>query len=236
MTMQKLTGKNRGAFITFEGGEGVGKSTQILLLAARLEAAGIEVLRLREPGGTRIGESIRHILLDPANAELDDTSELLLYEAARAQLVSQIIEPALARNVTVLCDRFTDSTLAYQGAAREMGFDLVERANRLGSKGLVPNRTIVLVDDPREALDRATQQGADRLESEGLAFHTRVLEGYRQLAAADPARVRLVHICENKADTAEKVFAELTDLFSRAASQDFVITDELIDQVKKGRD
>jgi dTMP kinase len=225
-----------GVFITFEGGEGVGKSTQILLLAARLEAAGIEVLCLREPGGTRIGESIRDILLDPAHTEIDDMSELLLYEAARAQLVNQIIKPALARKMAVLCDRFTDSTLAYQGVARGLGFEVVEGANRLGSKGLVPDRTIVLIHDPLEALNRATEEGADRLESEGLAFHTRVLEGYQRLAAADPARVRLVQSREHKEDTAEAIFAELADLLPQARDLKFAVTDELIDRVRREHD
>jgi dTMP kinase len=209
-------------------------------LAARLEAAGIEVLRLREPGGTRIGESIRRIVLDPANTELDDVSELLLYEAARAQLVSQLIEPALARGVTVLCDRFIDSTLAYQGAARGLGFELVDRANRLGSKGLMPKRTIVLLHDIEQALSRATEEGADRLEAEGLAFHARVLEGFHQVAAREAARavtrVRLVHSRECKEDTAAAVFAELADLFPQAAALDFTVTPELIDRVREEHD
>jgi dTMP kinase len=234
--MQRIPRNKRGVFITFEGGEGVGKSTHILLLAWRLEAAGVEVLRLREPGGTRIGEAIRQILLDPANGELDDVGELLLYEAARAQLVAQVIEPALARGVTVLCDRFTDSTLAYQGVARGLGLDLAERANRLGSKGLVPQRTIILVHDPGEALDRATEEGADRLEAEGLAFHTRVLEGFVRIAEREPERVRLVQSREHRADTAEAVFAELADLFPEAAGRDFPLTEELIDQVREAHD
>jgi dTMP kinase len=223
----------RGVFISFEGGEGVGKSTQILLLAARLKAAGIETCCLREPGGTPIGEAIRHILLDPAHTELDDMSELLLYEAARAQLVSRVIEPTLARGVTVLCDRFIDSTLAYQGVARGLGFELVEQANRLGSKGLLPQRTVILIHDPKEALDRATEEGADRLEAEGLAFHARVLEGYRQVAASNPERIRLVQSCERKEDTAEAVFSVLADLFPQAIACDFVIDDELIDWVRR---
>jgi dTMP kinase len=214
----------------------VGKSTQILLLSLRLEAAGVEVVCLREPGGTRIGEMVRQILLDPAHTELDDTSELLLYEAARAQLVSQRIVPALARGAAVLCDRFTDSTLAYQGVARGLGCELVEDANRLGSKGLLPDRTIVLVHDPQQALARATQEGADRLEAEGIAFHTRVLEGYTQIARRDPARVRLVQSCEHRADTARAVFGELADLFPEAATLDFPLTDEVIERARREHD
>jgi dTMP kinase len=234
--MRKTERDTQGVFITFEGGEGVGKSTHILLLALRLEAAGVEVLRLREPGGTRIGEAIRQILLDPANGEMSDESELLLYEAARAQLVSQIIEPALARGVTVLCDRFTDSTLAYQGIARGLGVELVERANEVGSKGLVPHRTIILSHDPHEALSRATQDGADRLEAEGLAFHMRVVEGFARIAERDPERVRLVQSRESRADTAEAIFAEVADLFPEAADLDFRVTPELVDQVRETHD
>lgn len=224
-----------GVFITFEGGEGVGKSTQILLLALRLEAAGVEVLRLREPGGTHIGEAIRAILLDPANNELDNVSELLLYEAARAQLVSEVIELALTRGATVLCDRFTDSTLAYQGVARGLGFELVERANRLGSRGLVPHRTIVLTRDLEEALSHATEEGADRLEAEGLAFHRRVGEGFLSLAKRDPQRIRLVQNFENKQDTAEAVFAAVADLFPQVAHQEFAVTEDMIARVKRER-
>jgi dTMP kinase len=222
---------NRGIFITFEGGEGVGKSTQIKLLAARLETAGYEVLCLREPGGTQIGEEIRSLLLDPENTALDAVSELLLYEAARAQLVAQIIKPALEQGTTVLCDRFTDSTLAYQGCARGLGFELVERANHLGSKGLIPNRTIVLVHDLELSLTRATQQGADRLESEGLAFHELVIEGFARVAAREPERVRIVESLELKQDTAEQVFTQLAELFPQAATLDFTITPELLSKI-----
>jgi dTMP kinase len=224
---------NSGIFITFEGGEGVGKSTQIKLLAARLEAAGLEVLCLREPGGTRIGEEIRSILLDLNNTELDIVSELLLYEAARAQLVAQVIQPALAQGITVLCDRFTDSTLAYQGVARGLGFELVERANRLGSKNLTPHRTIILIHDLEQSLTRATKRGADRLESEGLAFHEQVLKGFTQIAAREPERVRIVESCEKKRETAEQVFAQLADLFPQAAALDFEITPELLNTIKQ---
>jgi dTMP kinase len=226
----------RGVFITFDGGEGVGKSTQILLLGMRLEAAGIEVCRLREPGGTRVGEAIRQILLDPAYVEIDDMGELLLYEAARAQLTGQVIEPALARGATVLCDRFTDSTLAYQGVARGLGIELVEQANRLGSRGLVPQRTIVLEYDAADALSRATEQGADRLEAEGPAFHGRVVQGFRSLAEREPERVRLVQSRKRKAETAEAVFAEVADLFPPEAAKAFKITDEMIARVKQERD
>ena len=230
------TDNERGIFITFEGGEGVGKSTQILFLAWRLEAAGLKVLRIREPGGTVIGEKIRAILLNPENTDLDDVSELLLYEAARSQLVGKVILPALSRGETVLCDRFTDSTLAYQGVARGLGFDLAEQANQLGSKGLAPHRTIILTHDTRQALNRAVREGADRLEAEGLDFHRRVKLGFAQVAERYPERVRVVQSRPDKKDTAEAVFAELRDLFPQAAELDFAITDEQLKRVREEHD
>ena len=134
----------RGVFITFEGGEGSGKSTQLKLLAHRLEGAGIAVRTLREPGGTAVGESIRAILLDPAHTGLDDTAEILLYEAARAQLVAEVIEPALEAGEIVLCDRFFDSTTAYQGYARGIALERVAALNHAATSGLAPDRTLLL--------------------------------------------------------------------------------------------
>ena len=225
-----------GTFISFEGGEGVGKSTQILFLAWRLQAAGIEVLRLREPGGTRVSESIRGILLNPEHTEIDDIAELLLYEAARAQLVSEVIRPALARGATVLCDRFSDSTLAYQGIARGLGLELVQQANQLGSGGLVPKRTIVLTCDPEQALGRATEEGADRLEAEGLSFHQKVMQGFEQLVRLEPQRVRMVASHPEKSATAEAVFEQVKDLFPQAAELNFQITDQLLERVREEHD
>lgn len=219
---------NRGAFITFEGGEGVGKSTQIRLLSARLEAAGIEVLCLREPGGTAIGESIRSILLDPKNTRLTSMSELLLYEASRAQLTEEVIAPALKRGVTVLCDRYIDSTTAYQGYARGLDLDLIARANHLGSNGLVPDRTIVLELDVNLSLGKAIKDGADRLESEGLEFHTLVHQGFAQIAIKEPERVRRVQCQDLKQDTAQAVFDQVVDLFPQARQGGFTYTPELL--------
>ena len=232
MTIDKIA-KQTSIFITFEGGEGVGKSTQIRLLAARLEASGYKTRVLRDPGGTVIGEKIRGILLDTKNAELDSISELLLYEAARAQLVAEHILPALEDGMIVLCDRFTDSTLTYQGVARGLGFDVVKAANKIGSKELVPDRTIVLTRDVEVALKRASKNGADRLESEGIDFHTRVHEAFAALALDEPERVRVVKNQSTKAATAEFVFGELRDLFPRAADTPFEITPELLQQIKK---
>ena len=182
----------RGTFITLEGVDGSGKSTQASLLVERLREQRREVVALREPGGTPISEKIRALLLDPENAEMADECELLLYEASRAQLVREVIEPALLRGAIVVCDRFYDSTHAYQHGGRGLSDVLVSRANELGCCGLSPDVTLVLDIDPAAALARATAQGADRLEAEGLAFQQRVRKDYLALAKADPARVRVI--------------------------------------------
>lgn len=178
-----------GAFLTLEGIDGCGKSTQAAMLADALEAAGRRVVSLREPGGTSISEKIRALLLDPANAEMSADCELMLYEAARAQLVREVIEPALSSGGFIVCDRFYDSTTAYQCAARGLDPAVVNAANALGSCGVAPDLTIVFDLDPEVAYARATEGGADRLEGEGLAFQRAVREGYLSLAEAEPERV-----------------------------------------------
>lgn len=182
----------RGVFITLEGVDGAGKSTQVKNAIEHLEALGHEVLSLREPGGTAISEKIRALLLDPANAEMSDECELMLYEASRAQLVRQVIEPALAAGKIVLCDRFYDSTHAYQAGGRGLNEPMVRQANALGSCGVTPNLTIVLDIDPEAAYARATQGGADRMEAAGLEFQKKVRADYLQLAADEPERVVVV--------------------------------------------
>jgi dTMP kinase len=202
----------RGVFITFEGGEGSGKSTQLKLLARRLGAARVPVRTLREPGGTTVGEAIRTILLDPEHAGLDETTEILLYEAARAQLVAEVIEPALDAGEIVLCDRFYDSTIAYQGYARGIDLDEVASLNRAAAGGLTPDRTLVLDIDPRLGIHRATRHGADRLEGEDLAFHDAVRAGFLAIAAEEPARVRVVDADGSVEEVAERVTAALRDV------------------------
>lgn len=201
-----------GLFVTFEGGEGSGKSTQLKRLAQRLESSGLAVRTLREPGGTGVGEAIRHILLDPSSAGLDPRAELLLYEAARAQLVAEVIEPALAAGETVLCDRFFDSTTAYQGHARGLDLDEVAALNTAATAGLAPDRTILLDIDVALGIERATCEGADRLECEDAAFHERVRAGFLAIAAAEPARVRVVDASGTPDAVAERVAAALADL------------------------
>lgn len=199
----------RGTFITLEGVDGSGKSTQASLLVERLREQRREVVALREPGGTPISEKIRALLLDPENAEMADECELLLYEASRAQLVREVIEPALLRGAIVVCDRFYDSTHAYQHGGRGLSDALVSRANELGCCGLSPDVTLVLDIDPAAALARATAQGADRLEAEGLAFQQRVRKDYLALAQADPARVRVIDAAGEPALVAGRIDAAL---------------------------
>lgn len=205
----------RGTFITFEGGEGAGKTTHIRFLAEALEAHGCEAVCLREPGGTAIGEKLREIVLDPENGVMSDECELFIYEAARAQIVSQVIAPALERGAVVLCDRFTDSTFAYQVRGRGLDEESVLRANAFACQGIVPDRTILMVAPSAEAgLVRATKNdGADRLEMAGRDFHARVNDAFAELAERYPERIRTVRSQDRKSRTSQLIFAELADLF-----------------------
>lgn len=205
-----------GLFITFEGGDGAGKSTHIRFLAAELERRGYEVLHLREPGGTAIGEALRNLVLDPAHAEMDPKTELLIYEAARAQIVAQVIRPALARGAVVLCDRFADSTVAYQGYGRGLDRSFIAAANHFACEGLVPDKTILMVSglSAEESLYRATRgEGADRLELAGVDFHARVNAGFAEIARDNPGRVSVVESSHLRSDTSAAVFSALVDLF-----------------------
>ena len=201
---------SRGLFITVEGIDGCGKSTQARLIAAALEAAGHDVLRLREPGGVKISEQIRAILLDPANAEMGDVCELLLYEAARAQLVHQVIRPALAAGKTVVCDRFYDSTTAYQAFADGLDRNMVSQANELAVDGCRPDLTLVFDLPVEDALRRRSgREAEDRLELKGLEFQERVAAGFRAVAADEPDRVKLIDAGESIAEVFSGVAAEL---------------------------
>lgn len=201
---------SRGLFITVEGIDGCGKSTQARLIAAALEAAGHDVLRLREPGGVKISEQIREILLDPANAEMGDVCELLLYEAARAQLVHQVIRPALAAGKTVVCDRFYDSTTAYQAFADGLDRNMVSQANELAVDGCRPDLTLVFDLPVEDALRRRSgREAEDRLELKGMEFQERVAAGFRAVAADEPDRVKLIDAGGSIAEVFSGVAAEL---------------------------
>jgi dTMP kinase len=179
----------KGLFITLEGPEGAGKSTQIKRLGAWLEAAGHTVLCTRNPGGTAIGQQIRQVLLDPANKAMVPMAELMLYAADRAQHVQEVVMPALAQGTIVVCDRFGDSTLAYQGYGRGLDLTLLRALNEMATGGLRPDLTLLL-DLPSEiGLERVAKARAiDRLEDEAIAFHHRLRDGYLALAAAEPDR------------------------------------------------
>lgn len=181
-----------GLFITLEGCEGSGKSTQLARLTRALQAAGADVRALREPGGTSVGEQVREILLSPAHEGMDSVAELLLYEAARAEHVTRVIRPALGGGAVVICDRYADSSTAYQGYGRGLDLAMVRSLNEWATGGLVPDRTLVLDVPAAEGLELATHEGADRLEREAIAFHERVRAGYLEMARREPQRFVVV--------------------------------------------
>lgn len=207
-----------GLFITFEGGEGSGKSTQIARLARVLELGGLPVRTLREPGGTSVGEAVRRILLDPESGGIDPRTELLLYEAARAQLVAEIVEPALEAGEVVLCDRFLDSTTAYQGYARGLPLEMVADMNQAATGGRMPDRTLILDIEPELGIARATANGADRLEREDMGFHQLVRDGFLTIATVDPRRVRVVDARGPVEAVFERVVEQLADLSPLASA------------------
>ena len=184
---------NKGLFITFEGIDGCGKSTQFEMLKSYLEEQKVEYIVVREPGGTVIGEKIREILLSKKNDKMTTMAELLLFEAARAQITEETIIPSLKSGVTVLCDRFFDSTTAYQGYARGIGTKITDELNTLATGGLKPDITFFIDITVDEALRRRgiRGDGDDRMEALGIEFQRKVAEGYREAAKADP-RIRTI--------------------------------------------
>jgi dTMP kinase len=183
-------------FITFEGSEGSGKSTQSERLAARLQRSGVPCVLTREPGGTPIGESIRELLqFAPHNSSMTPETELLLFEASRCQLVREVIKPALERGICVIADRFFDSTTVYQGAARSLDCEIIQRLNAFAVDDCVPDVTFVLDVDAGTAESRMQKKPrkADRMEQQPAEFYERVRRGYRQLVLHDPGRVVLIH-------------------------------------------
>ena len=212
-TMQETHGR----FITFEGPEGGGKSTQIQRLAEALRAEGREVLVTREPGGTRLAERIRALVREELEDPPTASSETLLFLAARAQLVAHVIRPALARGAWVLCDRFADSTFAYQGYGRGLDLATLRRLNAFATDGLVPDLTLLL-DVPPEvsrarlaARQAATATAADRFETAGADFHVRLRAGFHALAAAEPARFAVIDATADCATVAARVREKLRE-------------------------
>jgi len=210
----------RAPFITFEGPEGSGKSTQARILSARLRSMGLDALDSVEPGGTPIGMQIRRVLLDSKNHDLCPTAELLLMFAARAQNVDQWILPALAAGRIVISDRFTDSTLVYQGVARGLGAEVVYDVDRIACRGLTPDLTLVIDIDTETGLARAHKRSAQtgdietRLDQESLAFHRKVRAAYHQLAEDEPHRVRLIDGNRTEAEVAADVWRAVEPLIA----------------------
>ena len=199
-------GKPGGFFISFEGPEGGGKSTQVHRLAAALAEQGYAVWTTREPGGTRIGEMIRPVLLGPRQqARLSAWTEALLFTAARAQLVEEVIRPRLQRGELVLCDRFSDSTLAYQGYGRGLELDVLRRLQAQATGGLAPGLTLLLDLPVETGLARIPRRAQDRLDRETIAFHERVHAGYRAMAAAEPVRWREVDASSDPDQVADRI-------------------------------
>lgn len=206
---QNLSGPGR--LITLEGIDGTGKTTQINSLASAIRKQGINVLKLREPGGTVIGEAIRQILLDNRHTGMCNESEMLLFAAARAQLVREVIRPALAAGTWVICDRFLDSTLAYQGYGRGVDLEVIERINNLAVGNCRPDRTVLLDLSPEAALERLGKrpEKTDRLDIEGRMFMERVREGYLAIAADEPQRFIVVDAGQPAKALAQEVFSKI---------------------------
>jgi len=195
---------NRGCFIAFEGGEAAGKSTQEALLAARLVEAGREVVRTREPGGTPAGEAIREVVLNPRFAGLDARAEALLFAASRGDHAAQVIRPALRRGAIVVCDRYVDSSIAYQGVGRGLGIERIRELSMWATHSLVPDLTVLLDIDPAIGLSRVTNP--DRLESESLDYHRAVRQAYLDLALAEPHRYLVLDGAEAREQVADRIW------------------------------
>jgi len=214
--------ERRGVFITFEGGEGSGKSTQMRLLAERLRAEGYEVVETVEPGGTHIGAQIRRILLDPANSDLRAMPEMLLYFASRSQNLLEVIAPALERGAVVLADRYTDSTMAYQGIARGAGEEAVRELHRIACAGIDPDLTLLIDIDVDEGLRRSSARNRDtksaetRFDDEAAEFHRRVRGAYLKMAAREPARFRVIDGSGDIETVARAVWEAVAPAISKA--------------------
>ena len=203
----------RGLFVSFEGIDGCGKTTQIGLLVARLREMGVEPVLAQEPGGTRVGRLIRSVLLDSANADIDARSELLLYFASRVQNLAEVIRPGIEAGKVVVSDRFTDATVAYQGYGRRLGEDLVLRLSEIACEGMKPDLTFWLDLEPETSRARARSRDdrkdvdESRIEGHSLEFFSRVRQGYAAIHAAEPGRVRRIDAGGTPEAVARRIFA-----------------------------
>ncbi|WP_299592534.1 dTMP kinase [uncultured Microbulbifer sp.] len=205
-----MSHQSSGKFITLEGGEGVGKSTNLRFITQWLERRGIEFIQTREPGGTPLAEQLRTLLLEKRDEPVDPTAELLMVFAARAQHLSQVIKPALAAGKWVVCDRFTDATYAYQGGGRELDRALIAELEQTVQGALRPDRVLLLDLDPAVGLQRAASTGeADRFESEQLAFFSKVRAAYRERAEAAPDRYAVIDASHPLVDVQAQLAREL---------------------------
>jgi dTMP kinase len=206
---------SRGRFITLEGGEGVGKSTQLKALAAALRGRGVEVVESREPGGSPGAEAIRQLLLQGEIERWNPAAEALLFAAARSDHVDRTIRPALARGAWVVCDRFVDSSIAYQGLVGEVGADAIRRLHEVGSAGFLPDRTLLLRLGGDEAAARTRARdvdGADRFGARDTGYHAAIAAAFDRLAAEDPARFRTVDAAGAPAEVTARLLAAVEDL------------------------
>ncbi len=205
-----------GAFVVFEGGDGVGKTTQVDRLCAWLAERGYEVVRTFEPGDSAVGAAIRRIVLDPATGEMSPRAEALLYAADKAQHLHAVVEPALRRGAVVVCDRYVDSMLAYQGAGRVLALDEVERVARWATEDLRPHLTVVLDTDPEQAVQ--TKADLDRLEAVGDGFHARARQFFLELAAREPEHYLVLDARDSRQEIAARVVERLGPLLSGIAA------------------
>ena len=202
-------------FITFEGGEGCGKTVQSRALYRRLQRLAIPVLLTREPGGTPLGKKLSHWLKWTDALDISPLTELLLFNASRAQLVAKVIRPSLENGLVVICDRYADSTTVYQGYGRGLDMAIVEATNQTATQGLKPDLTVLLDMPVEEGLARKSKERQDRFEQEDIAFHQRLREGYLKLAAEEPQRWLVVDARQSKTEVREIVWQKVASLLSR---------------------
>lgn len=207
----------RGLFITIEGGDGAGKSTQIANIESYFTNLGYKCHITREPGGTPIGEKLREVLLDPSNKEMSATTEMMIYAASRAQHVAEVIRPAMERGEIVICDRYVDSSIAYQAYGRNLG-EAVHAVNTYAIGGVMPDITFWMDIDPeagRKRIGTRENSDLDRLEQEKLDFHYKVYEGYKQISLAQPERVKRIDANRTIEEIKDEIYRHLDELCSR---------------------